>query len=110
MIDKKEKRTHCVSVRFRISDLERLDADRGKLTRGSYIYSLYLHGKPPSILPKINLEQWQKLSRVSSNLNQIAHHLNAGGGRLETDILDVLQETKSCLVECRKLLLAGDAQ
>lgn len=64
--------------------LERL-SHQAKMSRSQYLRSL-LSGRTPSIKYEIVfnskeiLKIFANLSNIAGNLNQIAHHLNAGGG------------------------------
>lgn len=76
-----KKRQHAVTCRLTDAELEHVDHHRGRsdthkgLTRGEWIRLAALSA-PPRIVPELNREAWLELSRVGSNLNQIARVLN----------------------------------
>ena len=83
MVDVRRRRV--VTVRFNDAEFERLDALRGKfaMTKGRYIRIRALGDPLPraAVVPELNRRAWVELSRAASNLNQIAHHMNAYGRR-----------------------------
>jgi Bacterial mobilisation protein (MobC). len=92
-----DKRLVTVSVRLSPVEAAALDAQRGTRQRGAYLRDVWTRTAPRPI-PAINVEAWQELSRVASNLNQIAHFLNSGG-RLDIDGLQSdLNELRSALI------------
>lgn len=76
-IESNEVREHVVKVRFNPSELAKLDAARGRISRAETLRYLLLN-KMPAPVPTLNSAVWLELSRASSNLNQIAAHLNGG--------------------------------
>jgi len=44
----------------------------------AYIRETALRRAPPAAIPTVNREAYVALARLAGNLNQIAHHLNAG--------------------------------
>ena len=93
-LDPIDKRAHCVSVRLNRSELERLDIQRApvQMQRGEYLRVAALH-RLPTMIPMANREQWSELARTAANLNQIAHHLNEGGG---VDVEQIRAEIAAC--------------
>lgn len=69
-------RTHCVSVRLSVAELEQLDRER-RAPRGAYLRNVW-QKTAPSPVPEINAAAWLALSKVASNLNQIARAINLG--------------------------------
>lgn len=74
-----------------------LDGKRGRMARGEWLRCASLDKLPP-VIPAVNREAWIALGRVGTNLNQIAHGINAG------DIPD-LAEIRAVLAELRATLL-----
>lgn len=72
-----EQRRHPVSCRLTDAELARLDARRGKVSRGEWLRVSGL-GKPPRIVPEINKVAWSDLARAAGNLNQISRAINEG--------------------------------
>jgi hypothetical protein len=76
-----DKRTHMVMVRFNVAELERLNTLRGLfgMSKSEYLRSRALSDVMTKgfKVPELNRQAWIELSRAASNLNQIAHHLNA---------------------------------
>jgi hypothetical protein len=64
-------------------------------------------GQKVSALPAINAEQWSKLSGLGSNLNQLAHHANAG--TLEGADPATLDELAEQIRQIRLTLMGGSA-
>jgi len=103
-LDAAVKRTHSVSSRFNTAELTRLDTQRAaiQMQRGEYLRTAALQNLPPTI-PELNREAWIELSRTSSNLNQIARHLNQFQyGVLDEDLTTRLSKE---LKECAHLLM-----
>ena len=79
-MDAKDKRTHTVSVRLNVAELDQLDklrADR-KMQRGAYLRAAFLESLPP-VVPEINKEAWLALSKSAANLNQLSKKMNVVG-------------------------------
>lgn len=79
------------------------DEDMSKIgTRrklGAMLRELVFSGEVNStVIDPIAIEQWQKLARLSSNVNQIAEHLNAGKSV-------GIQQIKTELARVRNLLI-----
>ena len=99
-------RAHCVSVRLNPAELALLDAKRGRLARGEWLRAAALHQLPSPPPDPIALEQWQQLSRVGANLNQIAAAINSArlsGAALPNvgDIQAVLVDVRTALIQAR---------
>ncbi len=97
-------RNLSINVRFHESEMEAIDRFRAgsKLSRSAYIRQTAL-STPPVVIPSINREQWAELSRVASNLNQLAHLANDGflSHSTEIEILkakDLLRDVRSALI------------
>ena len=73
----RELHGHCVSVRLCAAELALLDQRRGTLRRGACL-RLLLTDRAPVQIPEPNRQAWRELSRVASNLNQLAHRANLG--------------------------------
>lgn len=95
-----ERRTHCVSVRLNGYELQILDRRRGPYQRGEWIRMASIDRLPPQI-PELNRNAWIQLSRASANLNQLAHHLNAGGMQECGETVSLLSEFRRSLIECK---------
>lgn len=72
-----DKRTHTVSSRLNIAELQQLDIDRGCYQRGEYLRMCSV-GKVAPIVPAINQDAWFTLSKVSGNLSTLATAMRAG--------------------------------
>ena len=99
-------RKHFVNTRLSDEEISLLDSLRKEtsLSRSSYMRAAAL-GAPPRVIPSINREQWVALSRVGSNLNQLAAAANIGGfpAGLEASI----EETRRLLSDVRAQLVGG---
>ena len=98
-------RAHCVSVRLNPAELALLDAKRGRLARGEWLRAAALHHLPPPPPDPIALDQWQQLSRVGANLNQIAAAINSA--RLSGAMLPDVGDIRAMLVELRSALITA---
>lgn len=74
-----ELRKYSVSVRMNQFEIDRLDYLRGDISRGNYVRTIFFGDQRQKIVPEINVATRRQLIRTLSNLNQIAHHLNAKG-------------------------------
>lgn len=72
-----EQRRHPVSCRLTDAEVVRLDARRGKVSRGEWLRVSAL-GKPPRIVPEVNKVAWADLARAAGNLNQLTRAINEG--------------------------------
>ena len=106
------KRTHVVMARFDSGELERLEALRKLLgmTKGRYLRERALCDMPSNmVVPEINREAWVKLARSASNLNQIAHHLNASRNP-PGEALRNIDLIRRALDDFRKALIGGQTR
>lgn len=99
-MDAKDRRTHTVSVRLNIAELERLDALRAprNLQRGAYMRAAFLESLPPFV-PELNQKAWLELSKSAANLNQIAKALNHGQPVGVGEIIDQLAKFRCNLIK-----------
>ena len=74
-LDDDDVRDKCISVRLNKEELDMLNSRRGALKQGEFLRMAAID-QLPKIVPQLNKEAWVELSRVASNLNQIAHKLN----------------------------------
>ncbi|MCW9585394.1 hypothetical protein ORL36_12290 [Klebsiella pasteurii] len=95
-------RIHCVSVRFNKEELEILNSNRGKKSKGEWLRLTSLNRLPP-VVPAINIEAWKSLSDISQKLNRLINHLDTKSSNSEltkTEIFAVkkqIKELRSCL-------------
>ena len=92
---------HCVSVRFSEAELEKIDAYRGKIPRGTWCRRAIL-GKPIAVPPEVNREKYAETARWAANLAQIAHHLNRGEASEIDDIRRELFRFRRSLLGIRE--------
>lgn len=97
----RDRQQHSVGCRLTNAELVTLDARRGKTPRGAYIRSAAL-GNKPIVVPPINLDAWRALSRIASNLNQLAYHQNAGGKVEFSDVENILRDVRAGLLGLKK--------
>ena len=95
-------RNHCISVRVSADELARLDAERGRRPRGTYLRTRWVQLPSPPIVPEVNRLAWQTLARSAANLNQLAAAYNQG----DIPELTVIRQE---LAVFRSFLLAGSA-
>ena len=97
-----ERRRHTVSVRLNDDELAQVDARRAKIAmqRGEYLRKAAFDRLPPSI-PELNKTAWVELGRLGGNVNQIAHHLNAGDAVPIQEIQALLGELRRALIGVR---------
>lgn len=103
-IPETEQRRHPVTCRLTDAELGKVDGVRGQVTRGEFIRRAAL-SRAPRPVPSMNLDQWQKLARVASNLNQLVAAINAGK---VSGVNADLSELKACLDEVRAALIGLD--
>ena len=103
-----------VELRKRI-DLYLSDAERAsiqvKATGAGMPLSAFIRqsalDKKIVAVPQIAAEQWVKLSGLSANLNQIAHHLNTGNPLSAYDMVTI--EHMRLQLDAIRLALSGDS-
>jgi hypothetical protein len=98
-----QQRKHRVSVFFTDAELAQLKEKAGDNDLPVFVRTRAINGKlapRAAPVPKLNIEIWKKLSRVSNNLNQLAKALNSGA---DVQIGEVLKE----LAAFRLALLTG---
>ncbi len=106
-------REHKYTIRLSPEEDELLDtlSRKAKLSRSDYIRSL-LSGRTPTIKYEIVfnskeiLKIFSNLSNITGNLNQIAHHLNAGGGwneEMRQEITDHIREVRQMRKELKEI-------
>lgn len=102
-------------LQVRLSDSEFASiaemADRASLTIPSYARQILLDSPPPRAVrkPSVDTKQVAKmlgeLGKVGSNLNQIAHHLNAGAGGAGLNVItDAIADVQAMRDACMKAL------
>lgn len=73
----KELKLHLVPVRFKSSNLAKLDQLRGKIPRSIWLHEAGLQQEPPAPapqFPEVNREVWGQLAQgPMSNMHQIKH-------------------------------------
>ena len=106
-----EKRQRNKVLQVRLSDAEFAEieamADRAELTPASYARSVLLNAPAPRAKrrPAVDTVQVAKLlgevGKIGSNINQIAHQLNAGTGTssnaIAAALADVAEMRKACM-------------
>ena len=99
-------RKRFINVRLNDDELETIDRYRKetKLSRSTYLRETAI-GTPPRVIPSINRNQWIELSRLASNLNQIAYEAHLGRFHNETE--GVIKDTQQILRDVRNLLVGG---
>lgn len=113
------KKKHHTPFSLRLSEEERayLEEKAGSRPLGAYIRNQLLGEQAQQRRalrkPSLGDEQYAALlaalgqSRLSSNLNQLAHHANAGNLDLSADSLLKLKEACEAVVDMRKALLTA---
>jgi hypothetical protein len=76
-ISPREVRKHQVQIMLNDSELAVVDSVKSGLRRAEVVRML-INGNLPAPIPELNALAWTELSKSAANLNQIAHHLNAG--------------------------------
>lgn len=104
-------RTTQIMVRVTPYERERIRAMAGDRGAAELMRSLVLNRKPrlPLSVPELNQSAWIELSRVASNLNQLAHHMNTGGTASAPDLQQALARTLDELAKVRALLISPEA-
>lgn len=96
-----EKRRHCISVYMNSDELKRMNKQRGKVRRGTYLRQIF-NGSLPAMVPEVNQKAYSELARSASNLNQIAHHLNIDDHVEMQETLDALRDFRLKLIGASK--------
>lgn len=103
---------HVLTLRVSDVELEVINtyAQKAGMSRSEYLRRTIL-GKTPSVNyeivynnPEI-LKIFSNLSNITGNLNQIAHHLNAGRGwsdQLRTEVTDAIYEVREMRKELKE--------
>ncbi|EEW1470827.1 hypothetical protein D9G91_08380 [Escherichia coli] len=68
-------RTHCISVRLNEKELDILNSQRKRYSKGEWLRMVLLQKSPP-VIPTINTETWKALTDISQKLNRIAKHID----------------------------------
>lgn len=95
-------RTHCISVRLNLDELQLLNKKRGDKSKGEWLRLASLDKLPLSV-PAINIEAWKSLAEISQKLNNLICHLDtksSGGELTKTEIFAIkrqISELRSCL-------------
>lgn len=99
-------RTTYISVRVTPEEKAAIQEMAGDGSAGEMLRAMALGRKArlPRAVPEINREAWAELSRVASNLNQLAHHANATG-EIESALDDAIHRTRRELADVRGLLM-----
>ncbi|EOV6158888.1 TPA: hypothetical protein ACOEER_002674 [Enterobacter ludwigii] len=102
----KTLRTHCVSVRLNVTELQLLNAKRGPTSKGQWLRIASLQ-KLPTIVPTVNIDTWKTLGEINQKLNRIALHIDSkskGSQLTHTELFAVKRQ----LQELRQHLLNAD--
>lgn len=99
-------RKNFVNVRLNDDELKAIDSYRKEtnLSRSAYMRETAI-GNPPRVIPSINRNQWLELSRLASNLNQLAYEAHLGRFHSETE--GIIKDTRQILRDVRNLLVGG---
>jgi hypothetical protein len=96
-IEPAEVRGYKLRVMLNRAELDFLDTVRGRYSRAVATRYLITQTMPAQV-SAIGAEQWQSLARVSSNLNQISHKLNAGESLGITEIKAELEALRAAII------------
>lgn len=94
-----ELRTIRVNVYLHPDEAAELDRRRSRagLQRGPYMRMAALNQLPRQI-PELNRVAWAELSRIGSNLNQLAREFNQGNPPLFDEVEAALSELRASLI------------
>lgn len=73
-----ELRKTTIASRHTDAEIARIDASRGRITRGEYVHVYVHNGPPPLPTSEINLDALKILSRVAGNLATLASAMRGG--------------------------------
>ena len=96
-----EKRNKCVSVRLNESEIELVDFARGRLQRGEFLRVAAID-ELPKVIPEINREAYSELSKLASNLNQVAKALNSNESIESIECSALLKKLRNLLIGLTK--------
>ncbi|MCH2065910.1 MAG: MobC family plasmid mobilization relaxosome protein [Shimia sp.] len=104
-----DPRADQICIRLTQSEKSDLESRAGAGNLGDFIRAQIFGRKVrnPDTVPAINREAWIELAPLAANLNQIAHHLNAGKSVAPDHIQDIIEQTCELLTEVRVGLLTG---
>ena len=99
-------RKNFINVRLNDDELKAIDYYRKEtnLSRSAYMRETAI-GNPPRVIPSVNRSQWIALSRLASNLNQLAYEAHLGRFHSETE--GVIKDTQQILKDVRNMLVGG---
>lgn len=75
LLPKTELRTHNVSVRFNVEELQELDMLRQERTRGAFVRAVFFLNAPAPV-PEINRNTYVELSRAANDIHQIVEKID----------------------------------
>lgn len=93
------RRELVVKSRLNRNELSRLDARRGKLTRGAFMRHAAIDSIPPTI-PPLNLSEHADLGRALGNLATVATAMRGG-------VFVEIEECRQAVRQVRDLLIGG---
>ncbi len=105
-----DPRSDQICIRLTQSEKSDLESRAGSGNIGDFIRAQIFGRKArnPEMVPAINREARLELAPLSSNLNQIAHHLNSGKSGAPDHMQDLIKQTCEVLTEVRMGLLTGE--
>lgn len=74
-LNKARLRTHTVSVRFNLKELQELDMLRQQRTRGAFVRDTFFVNVPAPV-PEINRNAYVDLSRTANHIHLIAQNID----------------------------------
>jgi hypothetical protein len=95
---KKEKQSHCVSVRLTAKELEDVDKKRGRAPRGTWCRNVIIGGANTYEVPEINRMVYVESARWAAALTQLAKEKNLGKAIDEAELREVLKGFRLALL------------
>lgn len=95
-----EKRKHAITCRLTDEELQKVENSRGGMTPGEWIRRAALGLEIPNQIPELNKQAWAELSKVASNLNQLARQYNQYGAvNSPSELARILGELRLALLK-----------
>ena len=109
---KSNPRKDQVVVRLTADERLRLEELAGETHLSEYMRAATFKraARIPPKIPELNREAWSDLSRVASNLNQLAHRANSGEVVASDELQSAIQNCRKLLADVRTLLLKGESE
>ena len=103
-------RADQICIRLTQSEKSDLESRAGTGNLGDFIRAQIFGRKVrnPQAVPEINRQAWLDLAPLAANLNPLSHARNAGRSVNSDELKDLIERTRSILIEVRSSFLTGE--